>query len=64
MTREETQAHVLALRNLFLDVLMSHGQSHPDMPAQLVLTALGETFINLGGVAARHRLDQRPLRRA
>ena len=48
MTIEEAQAHVLALRNLFLDVLLSYGQSHPDVPAQLVLAALGETFINLG----------------
>ena len=48
MTIEEDRAHTLTLRNLILDVLESYNTSHPDITAQLVLAALGETFINLG----------------
>lgn len=48
MTIEEARAHTLTLRNLFLDAAQSYGKSHPGIPAQLVLAALGETFINLG----------------
>lgn len=48
MTIEEVRAHTFALRNQFLEVVLSYDASHPDIPAQLVLGALGETFVNLG----------------
>lgn len=48
MTPDEASDHTNALRVRFHDVILSYCEAHPDIPAQVVAIALGETLMSLG----------------